>query len=216
MKKFILALILTALFAVSMQSYAADITVGGTTWYSKWIIDESSDMDNALLYGPALSFNFSDDFGLNAVFLMGDYDTEYDSTYRRYDADTSLSYRLNGYFKLFAGIKYMGYRVGSDNLDSYGPACGLSGVLPLIDNFYLLANVSGVYMWSKFTGISENVKTYGYNTSAAIAYYIAPASVTLSLGGRYQYIEYNMEDYDSKSKHKIYGVTASATYTFSF
>ena len=57
---------------------------------------------------------------------------------------------------------------------------------------------------------------YGMNSSISMAYYIAPASVTLSLGGRYQYFKTNFEPDPNNSDmdHHFYGITAAATYSF--
>ncbi len=199
-----------------------DVTVGATTWYAQWKMDGSSSVDPALLYGPMLAIQLTDNFGLTSVFLTGKLEDDSGPVYHRYDSDTTLNYRLNSYFKIFAGFKYMGYRMEFDNeytnydlsVDGIGPAAGISVVLPLGANFFVLANGSAMYLWNKFseTGQSDSTdKAYGANATASLAYYIAPASVTLSLGGRYQYLKYTGS---SDSKHDIYGVTAAATYTF--
>ena len=113
---------------------------------------------------------------------------------------------------------------------SYGPGLGLSATIPIIWNFFGLATVSGLYLRgaekaviSNLSGSnSKNVKIgyseYGINSNAAIAYYIEDWSTVISLGGRLQYIK---ADYDSNEMHLssvgffIYGVTLTATYTFS-
>lgn len=245
MKKLVLFLAAVTLLTVSIPLKAMDITVGAATWYSWWDMDAKMDttefsMDNAFLYGPALAVKINDDFGLNMIFLYGEFEgdqtitgvsTKMPTNTKRYDSDTSISYRLNGYFKLFAGLKYMGYEIKGDGNSTYGvdpytveniaygPAAGLSMVLPIVENIYLLVNGSGMYLWgtSKNT-MSEDTdaNSYGYNTTASIAYYIASASVTLSIGGRYQYFKWIPdEDNGTESDHAFYGITAAATYTFS-
>lgn len=226
-----------------MPLRAADITVGATTWYSWWDLKPKDapgnkfDFDPAFLYGPVIAVKINNEFSLNSVFLYGEYDGEFkyysagpaSTKAKRYDSDTSISYRLNDYFKFFGGFKYVGYKVTiaeelpipefKVDTDFYGPAAGLSLVLPLIDNFYLLANFSGMYLWGK----SDNSQAgnvdgggWGYNTTGSIAYYIPAASMTLSLGGRYQYLEWRTDKSNmTESDHKFYGITASATYTFS-
>lgn len=220
MRKFILCIASVAFLSATVPSQAMDISVGATTWYADWKIDDNTEeIETAMLYGPAVSFTFTDRIGLNSVFLLGDFDTDTNVTYRRYDSDTSLSYRLGSYFKVFAGLKYMAYRIEVEGMtmkmDSLGPAAGISLTLPLVYNFFAIANISGMYMSSEFSSSGEDFssKTYGGNTTVALAYYIAPASVTLNVGYRYQYIKYYGDDMDSK--HDIYGVTASATYSFS-
>lgn len=196
------------------------------------------------LYGQ---FNETADFGED------DIDLPVDVKINRYDSDTALNFKLNNYLKLFAGLKFMkySYELEGDstsiedgveyniyldadmNHTGYGPGGGISGVFPLGHDFYLLANISLMYIWGKQTGtsemevifpvfdeyneytkekISENYKEYGYNTGASLAYYISGASTTISLGGRYQ--AYTTEYTDDKDKNKFWGVTLSATYTF--
>lgn len=245
MKKFVLLLTVISVLASAAPSIAADITVGASTWYSWWDFEpkdspDKFEYDPAFLYGPVLAVKLNDDFSLNFVFLYGEFDGDYKVYYsgwqsfpsktKRYDSDTSISYRLNSYIKLFGGFKYVAYKFSVDAVPfyalpdieveniAYGPAAGLSFVLPLVDNFFLLANVSGMYLWGK----SKNSATettdgggWGYNTTASVAYYIPAASMTLSLGGRYQFIRWETESNNgTASDHKFYGITASATYSF--
>jgi len=245
MKKHIFFISIIAILAVATSAMAADITVGASTWYTKWEMKEKDtgsifNFDPAFLYGPALAVKFNDDLGLNSVFLYGKFDGSYNyggagiitnSETTRIDSDTSLSYRLNGVFKLFGGFKYMSYKFTTDEVPSYypsfkvvnkgyGPAGGLSCIFPLVDSFYILANGSIMYLWGKHSNNmasgSSDAKSYGFNTTVSFAYYIPAASVTLSIGGRYQYLKWiaDPNSVDADSKHKFYGVTASATYTF--
>jgi hypothetical protein len=55
----------------------------------------------------------------------------------------------------------------------------------------------------------------GVNTSLSLAYYIEPASTTINLGGRYQYIRTKYEENtDCMDENHFYGITLSATYSF--
>lgn len=217
-----------ALFTAAIPAFSMDLTVGATTWYSIWDTDTEGPKNvSAFLYGPALALKINDDFGLNSVFMYGVYDIEFTGNsydYKRVDSDTSLGYRINDYIKLFCGVKYMGYFVdisgGTMKHQSAGPGVGLSGVIPIGNDFFFLANVSGLYLWGKTTAtyagaIETSFYEYGINSSASLAYYIPAASVTLSLGGRYQLIK-TVDDEDYKTLSRYYGVTASATYTFGF
>ncbi|MCL2026454.1 MAG: hypothetical protein FWG92_06585, partial [Leptospirales bacterium] len=59
---------------------------------------------------------------------------------------------------------------------------------------------------------------YGINSTLSLAYYIAQASTVISLGGRLQYLIANYESnaiFLDSIKFAIYGVTLTATYTFS-
>jgi len=115
-----------------------------------------------------------------------------------------------------------------------GSGAGIGITQRLFDNFFILANVSAILMWNNLdrtttrndnTAFSPNIDyninfiTWGANTNASIAYYIAPASVTLAIGGRYQHLRYNQQngkykrDLDGNTDN-FYGITFSALYGF--
>lgn len=225
---FLIAVIFISLPLCQINLHAAEISAGATTWYAWWDFDnqDSAGEDNEygpeFLYGPAISVKFSDDYNFTFVFLYGkfDMDDSENEEIKRYDSDLALNYRLNSYFKIFAGGKYMAYKSGSGfDHSGYGPGAGLSAVLPLGGNIFILGNISGLYLWGeeKSSG-NETLKynEYGMNSGLSLAYYINAASVTLSLGGRYQYFKTVPESSDNGSEiaHQFYGITASATYSF--
>ena len=259
MKKNLLLILIAICIGISIPCKvdAADISIGITSWYSWYepmaTSDEDFDVDPAFLLGPAFSFKFSDDFNLTFVFLTGKYDAAYtitdaaqgtakaDLKITRYDADLALNYRLNSYFKIFAGLKYLSYPMKGDikftsteylsmdmDNNSYGPGLGVSCTYPITDTVFCLATLSGFYLWDK-TEISykpspalvannwkdskekENGSLYGFNSTLSVAYYIQPISTVISLGGRYQY--FINEDNDTE---RCYGITLTATYSFSF
>lgn len=248
MKKLVLFLAAVTVLTAAAPSRAADITIGANTWYSWWDMDpkdspDKFEYDPAFLYGPALAVKFTDNYTLNMVFLYGEFDGDYKvyftgpgwqtipSKTKRYDSDTSLSYRLNDYFKLFAGVKVTGYTFETDAVPAYsmpavtvkntvyGPAAGVSGVFPIANSFFMLANGSVMYLFGEsdnsVTGKSD-VKCPGFNASASLAYYIPSASVTLSFGGRYQYLKWDAVDNNgTDANHQFYGITAAANYSFS-
>jgi len=167
---------------------------------------------------------------------------------KRKDSDLALNYRLNNYFKAFLGLKYIGFNISqqykSANMgeitdikhNGYGPGLGLSATFPITDNVFLFGTVSGFYLWGKESrgflwdppnsGTLEADSTdYGINSNLSIVYYIAPASTTISLGGRFQYIKTDYRnitiappryevDVDNSGKTKFYGITLTATYSF--
>ena len=128
MKKIILLTFITIYTVIIVPSalYAFDITVGATAWYA-WgsryeNVNEHSIRNNnnyafdpALFYGPALSIKFTNDFNLTFVYLYSKFDyieNVYEdkcgkyfvkSNIKRSDSDLALNYRLNNYFKIFAG-----------------------------------------------------------------------------------------------------------------
>lgn len=227
-------LILTGVFLATLMTcltpsvlYAAEISAGATTWYAWWDFksdgsNNDPEFDPAFLYGPALSAKLNDDFNFTFVFLYGKYDMTdndgSDSKLSRTDSDLALNYRLNNYFKIFAGGKYMGYNMTDFSHTSYGPGAGISFVIPAGGNFFLLGNVSGLYLWGteESNDDEDDYNEYGANSSISLAYYIVPASTTISLGGRYQIFQtvYGDTSEFDDTTHKFYGVTLSATYSF--
>ena len=101
----------------------------------------------------------------------------------------------------------------------FGPGLGLSAVYPLDDNLFLIANLSGFY-FPKGDESQYTFKEYGMNSTLSLAYYIASASTTISLGGRFQYSKATFSPDDisvtprEPTKQTFYGITLTATYTF--
>jgi len=192
------------------------------------------------MYGPILSLKLNNDFNLTFVYLYGKFDmrVEGDEKYKltRRDSDFALNYRLNDYFKIFTGIKYIGWSFtvppNTYKSDGYGPGIGLSVTYPIVENLFLLANISGIYLWgtAKFedptlgvhSGGYNEYKEYGINSNLSIAYYINSVSTTVSLGGRFQYLKsdyfpfkFAFETMFADQTNKFYGITLTATYSFS-
>ncbi|MCL1833801.1 MAG: hypothetical protein FWG49_04795, partial [Leptospirales bacterium] len=164
--------------------------------------------------------------------------------FSRSDSDLALNYRLGNYFKVFIGAKYLSYGItpaksdsftfqingNADIHNSYGPGLGLSATYPIIDNLFVLGTVSGLYLWgghsvsiadiggSNRRSVDLEFNEYGVNTNLSLAYYIAPASTVISLGGRYQYLKADYKKnaiYLDSIKFTIWGAVLTATYTFS-
>ncbi len=230
-----LMLVLMFMFIISsVPLLAMDVSVGAATWYSWWEmsmktdgVEEDSDVDPTILYGPVLSVSFSDKLTLSSIFLYGQFDMHHDGgedeTIKRFDSDTSINYNLNNYIKLFCGVKIMGYKFNGGTNQSIGPAAGIGITLPVVGNLYLLGNISGMYNYgheeskNHDNGEPQEVifNAPGINSTLAIAYYIDKASTTVSLGGRYQYFKINYESgATTESDLSFYGVTLSLIYSF--
>lgn len=147
--------------------------------------NDTFSVDPCLMAGPLLSVRFSEKWILGFVLLVsldcktkGRYDVFHDDdfagwdftytqanemTFRRYDGDVTLAYRLNGSFSIFGGFKYLRWDgSGSGDLTtdgsvnytydshtesevtgrSIGPAIGLNYALPLTGMFFLTASGS--------------------------------------------------------------------------
>ena len=233
MKRYLLLAFITISIGIIIpcKLYAVDITVGATTWYSWWDLNTEGrkiDIAPTFLYGPALAVKFNNDFNLTFVYLYGEFNLNKTesinnkdcSKISRMDMDLALNYRLNDYFKVFAGIKSMTFHFSSDRDHSgFGPGLGLSAIYPLDDNLFLVANLSGFY-FPKGRESEYDFEEYGMNSTLSLTYYIAQASTTISLGGRYQYSKatYSTDDALAASREpttqRFYGVTLTATYTF--
>jgi len=217
--------------------------------------------DPTLFYGPVLSVKLNNDFNLTCVYLYSKFDyTEnvysdlggkyyVQSQIKRSDSDLALNYRLSDYFKVFTGVKYLSYEIKSSYDDifrghcysesehfSLGPGLGISSTFPITDNIFLLATVSGFYLFStgeKFTdhklyddrylikpvNMTIGYNEYGINSNISVAYYISEISTVISLGFRFQYFITDYDDYEpfmiNSTENQIYGITLTATYTFS-
>ncbi len=238
MKKSLLfaSVLLCMVVLLSSNGSAMDLSAGATTWYV-WNKTTSpaftQDTASTLYWGPVMSARLSDDFSLSFVFLYGQFDNRrqedetavvfFDQT--RMDSDLTLNYSLNTYFKIYLGGKYMRNKFTMPEYDytlthdSYGPGAGISVVLPLGYNFYILGNAGGLYLLGTEKASRTSDKDYyeyGFNTSLSLSYYIEAASTTISLGGRYQYIKtaYKGSDPDPDEKNYFYGVTLSLIYNF--
>ena len=263
MKKFLL--LFTAICILSLiiphNSYAVDTTAGLTGWYAwgeQYNVQTGKahnsviDSDPSLLYGPALSVKFNDDFNLTFVFLYSKFNASKndggpieEATFKRIDSDLALNYRLNNYLKAFAGLKYLSYGIVPNNDDtsfifekinphkSYGAGLGLSATVPIIDNLFGLATLSGLYLFGKDSFTTKDMwdsskqkdvklfyNEYGFNSNISAAYYISDWSTVISLGYRFQYLLADYKDKDNDVyldyiRFIIHGVTLTATYTFS-
>jgi len=216
-----------AIAAVVIPARAdAGVSLGFSSWYAWWEMkpDSGSTIDPAPLYGPVLGVDFAQRWSLTSVLLMGDYTAENDSMgvdieYRRYDSDTALNYSLSRYFKVFAGFKYMRYDMSIESVDfefkhiSYGPGLGIGATIPLSDSLFVIANVSGMYLFGTRKATQADYYETGINSALGLAYYITPIATTITAGFRYQYFETRtMED---DTNHHFYGVTLSAVWHFS-
>lgn len=228
MKKFLMAILTTVVLFAAVPSFAVGISVGGTVWYQWW--ESSYDglkLDPDWMYGPALSVAFTESIRLNAVFYHGEFDTDLEglsATTTRNDFDTSVSYRISDYITVLAGFKYLESTIddiyGKFTHRYYGPAIGFSTAIPLAGSLSLSAGLSGIYMWQElelYTDETGKGNGFCYNATAALNYFIEAASVTLSLGGRYQYYNSTKESDDPAETQtmKFYGITAAAVYSFS-
>jgi hypothetical protein len=153
----------------------------------------------------------------------------------KWDSDTTIGCAVHRFIRLYAGFKAQGYRYketihyydftafpdvfidhseGTNSVNCYGPGLGISGTIPLVENLYMVINLSGIFLWCTERGDTNLSRTYGLEAtgyvftcfymprgkflsyggtaSLSLAYTISKINTTLSLGGRYQ-ILYNRQ-----------------------
>ena len=218
------------LIAAPRPLHSATLGIGAAGWYTWWDPKpdfQPAEADPSIMYGPQLLIAFSPTISLSSVFLYGKfnyYQENYESEIERYDSDTTLTYKLNQYVRVFGGLKYMGYEWEEGSHLGYGPGFGLGFTYQLSDNLFCVLSVSGLYLWAEQEEDSSEGNTtmdyteYGVNSSVSFAYMIPSSSVSLSVGARYFYFQLEPEriyDRYQKEKHHFYGVTASAMYMIS-
>ncbi len=233
-------------------------------------IKSNYSINPAPLYGPALSFDFNSTWSINAIFIYGSHfrpegrfynisDTSpsiplkmnsSSARVEKYDLDTTLSWAVHNYCKLFLGMKYQGYGIdvsgyaiapgsvtrnlgGEQVSSSFGPGLGIGVTIPVVDNLYILGSFSGVYLRSRWalrssslgygdfilgaygdpytinylrTKVNAAFNAGGLNSSLSLAYVFQKASLTLSLGGRYQLLKFSLDGLGSQ----VFNVTNPA------
>jgi len=221
--KIIIYSILT--FIISSSLYASDLGIGVSGWYADWKMynpdnpnDKTNKMDPAFCIGPSVSYQFAQSWSTTLVVLFtpSPYEMSNESSdatkIRRYDSDLVLNYQLVRYLKIFFGGKYLGFTFKDGKHHGAGPGGGIGLTIPVIDNFYFLGNVSGLYLWGshKDNDSSKDFTEYGYNAAVQLAYYASSAGLTTSIGYRYQFIKsrYDTDDpYGKKDEHTFKGFT---------
>ena len=213
---------------------SATLGIGAAGWYTWWEPKpetRAAEADPTIMYGPQLLLQFSPTMSISSVFLYGKFDyygfengSPYQMDITRYDSDTTLTYSLNSYMRLFGGLKFMGYDYEYGDHYGAGPGLGVGFILPFGGNFFGSLSLSVLYLWGEQTDESSSgevtmkFREFGANCSAALIYMIPSSSVSLSLGGRYFYFQFETTDSEyseQKEKHHFYGVTASAMYMIS-
>jgi hypothetical protein len=170
-----------------------------------------------------------------------------DMTVRKWDLDSLASYALLDFLKVFAGVKWQGYLyqvIGTYNNgnrmrllnNSVGPGLGFAITLPLVGNFFLLWNASALYLYTRMDfGVPQShhevYSAFGCNSTLSVAWHLASAGTTISLGFRYQYLDYRLWAgrssnwnprgssevvlvRDILTKDHFYGILLSAVYSF--
>ncbi|HPA71164.1 MAG TPA: hypothetical protein PKY31_02780 [Spirochaetota bacterium] len=211
----------------AQQAHSATLGIGASGWYTWWQPKPDTktvEKDSSLMYGPQLLLQFAPQWSVSSVFIFGEFEYKEESSsamdITRYDSDTTLTYSINSYLRLFGGFKFMGFDYEMGNHYGYGPGFGVGLVIPTVENLYCAFNISGMYLWAEQEddGNKMDYTEYGINSSVAMVYMIPSSSVSLSIGGRYFYFQIEPDEiynFYQKEKHHFYGITASAMYMIS-
>ncbi len=226
-KLLLLVLSSTFLFIFSASAYAGSLSLGATVWYTRLEVPvegvDDLDLGPDFMYGPNVSYSFSDkwNFGFQALYGVFNEDVDYGITTvsyksKRLDMDATVTYRLLPFLGIYAGGKIMSLELegkydsetSSEENISGGPAMGISLTQNVMDLFYLLGNASCIYTFNLDDTSEEPL--WGSNLFGGAAVYIGPINTVLSFGYRYQKI-YD----DSGSGDTVYkGLIASVIYNF--
>ena len=224
MKKYLLFAIIAACISIIIpyKAYSVEISLGATTCEA-WIGRALETGDNlvigpAFLYGPVLAVKFNEYFDITCVYTQGTFSeipTLHDKMKMR-DAQFAFGAGLNDYIKIIAGVRYMGFLFADEKYIAYGPELGFSATMPIVYKINIIASLTGFYLGGKITDgtLKEGYTEYGINGSLLLSYYIAPASVTVSIGRRLQYIKSDYYKRDTWIKSGFYGNMLTITYSF--
>ncbi|MCL2154380.1 MAG: hypothetical protein FWH53_01810 [Leptospirales bacterium] len=223
MKKYLLLTFIITCIGIILpyKAYSAEIAVGASTCET-WIERNPKNDYNFIIgptfiYGPVLSVKFTESFDITFMYLYGRFNetANYDKVEIR-DSELIFNAGLNDYFKVFAGVKYMGFLESDTKYIGYGPELGLSVALPIAYKINLLLSVSGFFSGGEESDSSSkrSYNEYGVNGTLSLSYYIVPASTTVSLGRRFQYFKSDYHKGNDWIKNKFYGNTLTVTYSF--
>lgn len=117
-----------------------------------------------------------------------------------------------------------------EGVENYGPALGINFSIPVAENTALILSTSVFYTISEFSineyyesspyvieakKLEYNYTGRGNNSTVTLSYFIEPMSTALSIGGRFQFFNYQEKgDSPSLSNDYFYGITASAMFFF--
>jgi hypothetical protein len=250
-----------ALIMAPAFAHAASVGLGATVMCAWWdsagkaylMGGSKVDPEPAAAGGPFLTAQINDTWGLNIGYTYGKFTWNvatpligYKSEDERHDLDFIVSAAVHRYVKLFFGAKYWGTKsdmttrlvlipMGSSFMyHRGGPGAGIGLSLPLGAGFYLMPNISSVFMFGRITeamggplgslvgkfmertGSNGVTMYFGLNSTLSLAYNIEKANLTLALGGRFQYLWiYFIEAERLGNGNDMYaGITFSAMYTF--
>ena len=241
MRKIFSFLSFLILISILMTSgaYAFDITAGATAWHANWDSNKPMREDYELqgarapsfLYGPVVSLKFNDDFNLTFVYLYGEFTENINCSsnsmaattvgkakIKRNDSDLALNYRLNNFFKIFAGVKYINFKYSilaytgypelniNDDIEhsGIGPGLGLNAAFPVAENLFLVGTFSGFYLWGNEKENYRQVQIF------------PPPTVESGWSDKYKYREYGVNSNISFAVYIPPAVAISLGYRYQY
>lgn len=152
------------------------------------------------------------------------------------DSDLLALVTLTKYAKLFFGPRYQGYQYNEKFLlikstpvqyHSLSLGVGAAFTVPLGASFYFLPNISlvGLVGWEEFNPLKISYTldsdarisgALGFNANVDFGYFVVPASVTITLGFRIQYLHYLQKARESYGNDAdiFFGPSLAVVYTY--
>lgn len=123
-------------------------------------------------------------------------------------------YEGDGWLKVINPVTCLRSKNYGFNVLGYGPGIGFGVAAPLGENFFLLWNIAGIYMrtrdhliqtligyldgaWYERNWIDIILNVWGASSNLSFAYQVPTAPVTLSLGFRYQMLNFRVVKSDA-------------------
>lgn len=196
--------------ALALASAAA----GHPLWFLSLAMEEvRPHYSSAPVFGPSLLVKASPRWtiSMNALYGKFEFESLDDETIHKLELDLIASFTVVDWFRVYGGAKYFGrINPGAKNHKG-GLGLGVAFNVNLYRGLYLLPNVSGLTL-----GDTEFI-TAGVNGTLSLAYYFEKIRLTVSLGGRCQYMK-DVHAFDESVRimrdDLFFGPYLSLVYTF--
>jgi hypothetical protein len=190
---------------------------------------------STLIFGVTAAIRLNDNWSLATSINYGEfgvsvrkfwpvpvpYRPTYETKAQRIDADVTAGYAINPYVTFFAGGKYQGSIVSMRYLRQYnfrpnyaGPAAGFIFNIPIVAKISFVPVVTGILMGGKEHSGPSAVA--GCGLSGSIVYLAMPSGISVSIGGRYQYLAYitPRDPYYHGDSDQLFGAIVTLMYSF--
>jgi hypothetical protein len=192
-------------------------------------------IEAGLEFGVGAEVRFGDSWTLATALNYGEYEVTiqkyfpipipyrqtFESKAQRFDGRTIAAYSINQYMRIITGLKYGGrlarmryVRSYSFNAGHAGPMAGFGCTLPIVSSFSFEPVVYGTIIGGKERNRPSALA--GCGLSGAFVYKTFSSRMTISVGGRYEYLKYigDAGPYYLRDDDRIYGITITIAFIF--